>query len=301
MNDKIKKLINGWDNENDEEKNNDIIEFINSLITEKKYDIEAEYKRKIHGMIMVAEMRIDEIKKTKPKLIKILKFEQNQNKTVNHEISYRIKKISEEQSNCKTSTIGEVKKECISDSCIEQKENILKDIYNKDNDKPEEKNTELLDDIKCDDQYLESEKGIIHKKEDIISDISDVSDNKSTNNYNDAINAVTEPCIKTLECINENDNKCTQTTKSKYNIKTLKSANDSHISPGSNEVHNNKTSAKIKTEEASYNVKTLKSVNDSRISSGSGTVDNNISPKTQTRETNYNIKMLKNNNKKFRL
>ena len=74
MNDKIKKLINGWDNENDEEKNNDIIEFINSLITEKKYDIEAEYKRKIHGMIMVAEMRIDEIKKTKPKLITTFVF-----------------------------------------------------------------------------------------------------------------------------------------------------------------------------------------------------------------------------------
>ena len=265
MSDRIKKLIDGWHKETDEEKSNDINEFINKLITEKENEIMSEYKRKIHGMIMVAEMQIDEIKKTKPKLIKILKFEQNQNKTVHHEISYRIKEISGKQSNCKTSTICGLHKQYITDSCVEQKEIILQDLYDKENDKPEEKNTELLDDIKYDNQYLESEKEILHKKEDFISDTSVINNDKITNSYNDGINVVSESGKKTTECINENDNKSTQTNKDKYNIKILKSSNES------------------------------------QIISGSVVAGNNTSPKTQTRDTNYNIKMLKNTNKKFRL
>ncbi len=93
MNDKIHKLIDGWHTETDTEKANDINEFIERLIEENQLHIDNEYQRKKNGMMIVAEMQIDEVKKTKKKLMKILKFEQNSDRQINKKIKNEIKKL----------------------------------------------------------------------------------------------------------------------------------------------------------------------------------------------------------------
>lgn len=93
-NEKINKLIDGWHKETDAEKENDINEFIEKLIEENQIHIDKEYERKKNGMLIVAEMEIDEVKKARKKQLNILKFEQNQCKKINKTIKNEIKKLN---------------------------------------------------------------------------------------------------------------------------------------------------------------------------------------------------------------
>ncbi|MDO5561145.1 MAG: hypothetical protein Q4F95_16335 [Oscillospiraceae bacterium] len=90
MDENTKKLISDWEKESDKEKHRDINEFINTLKDRIKDTAEERFKEELNRMMIVTEIQMMEYKKKK-KNIRILKFEQNENKQVNSKIKKVIK------------------------------------------------------------------------------------------------------------------------------------------------------------------------------------------------------------------
>jgi len=86
----IKKLIDKWESQSDEERAININKLIDDILLDKNEEFSKETEQKLKRIDIINEIAIDEIKKDK-KQNNILKFEQN--KKIKKKIKKIIKKI----------------------------------------------------------------------------------------------------------------------------------------------------------------------------------------------------------------
>ena len=89
MDEKTKELIRGWHSESDDERALDIEKFLERIMSENSEAINSQCERKIKSMVISAEVRIDEIKRTVPKTVDKFKF----NKPIKGKLKRIIRKI----------------------------------------------------------------------------------------------------------------------------------------------------------------------------------------------------------------